>query len=552
VLTVRAGAMRGILVGVCVGVVGAVLVLIGAPSAHAVATCNFDALSGNLTVAMSSSGDVARLDVVGSQIQLTGSGGNPCPASATLADTDAINVADNSSGGFTQFLVGQPADFGSEDFTIGLGDGGDVVSLIGGAGADNWRIGSSGSAPELDFDADGTSELFLVAGVDTWNLVGEAGNDTISAQGFGAVGPFTQDSVQIQGREDNDVLEGGDHPDGDELRGEAGDDTLRGFGGNDTLDPGAGDHTLNGGAGTQDLAAYSGSGPVTVDLATTQPQATGQGTDTLVDVEDVAGSQSNDTLLGSAGTNRLFGGGGDDLLDGRAGADVLDGGSEFPIGGPGSDTATYAASPSAVTVDLTTGQASGGLGGDTLIATENVIGSRFADTLVGDAGPNSLTGLAGADTISALAGADSVEVRDGAPDKADCGPDADTATADSPGIDALTACETVDFLPEGGGGGQPPNDFTFGKVKKNKRKGTAKLTVIVPGPGGLELAGKSLKATSKAAAAAGEVKLKVKAKGNKKRKLNQTGKTKVRPAVTYTPSGGTSATQDKKVRLVKR
>jgi len=544
------GGTRGVLVGVCVGVVGAVLGLAGAPSAHAVATCSHDTLSGNLTVAMSSSGDVARLDVNGSQIQLTGSGGNPCPASATLADTDAINVADNS-GGFTQFLVGQPADFGSEDFTIGLGDAGDVVSLIGGTGADNWRLGSNGSQPELDFDADGTSELFLVAGVDTWNLVGEAGNDTISGQGFGTFGPFTGDSVQIQGREDNDVLEGGDHPDGDELRGEAGDDTLRGFGGNDTLNPGPGDHTLNGGAGTQDLAAYSGTGALTVDLATTQAQDTGQGTGTLVDVEDVAGSQSNDTLLGSAGTNRLLGGGGDDLLDGRGGADLLDGGSEFPIGDPGSDTATYAASPSAVTVDLTTGQASGGLGGDTLTQTENVTGSRFADTLVGDAGPNSLTGLAGADTISALAGADSVEVRDGASDKADCGPDADTATADSPGIDALVACETVDFLPEGGGG-EPSNDFSFGKVKRNKRKGTAKMTVIVPGPGALVLAGKSLKPTSKEAAAAGEVKLKIKAKGNKKRKLNQTGKTKVRPAVTYTPSGGTSNTQDKKVRLVKR
>ena len=34
----------------------------------------------------------------------------------------------------------------------------------------------------------------------------------------------------------------------------------------------------------------------------------------------------------------------------------------------------------------------------------------------------------------------------------------------------------------------PDNEFSFGKSKKNKRKGTAKLTVNVPGPGEVELA----------------------------------------------------------------
>ena len=35
----------------------------------------------------------------------------------------------------------------------------------------------------------------------------------------------------------------------------------------------------------------------------------------------------------------------------------------------------------------------------------------------------------------------------------------------------------------------PPDDFSFGKVKKNKKKGTAKLTIeIVEGPGELKLA----------------------------------------------------------------
>ena len=530
-----------------VGVLAAALVLAAAPSAHAVATCSFDPMSGNLTISMNQSGDFARLDVVGgSQIQLTGSGGNPCPGSATLASTTVINVADNTpSGGFTSFLIGQPADFGTEVFFIGLGDFSDTFSLIGGAGPDNWRLGTS-SGPAIDFDGDGNSELAIATGIDTWNLVGEDGVDTISGQGFGTTGPFTTAPLLIQGRGGNDTLEGGDHPDGDQLIGEAGDDTVRGFGGNDSLSPGAGDYALDGGAGTQDLADLGGNAPVTVDLGSTEPQATGEGTGTLVDVEDVAGSQSNDTLLGSAGANRLFGSGGNDLLDGRGGADLLDGGSDFLGGDTGSDTVTYASSPSGVTVNLTTGQASGGLGDDTLTQTENVIGSPFADNLTGDGGPNSIGALAGIDTISALAGADSVDVRDGGPDTADCGPDTDSATADVAGIDALTACENVLFA-------EPSNSFSFGALKRNKRKGTATLTVVVPGPGRLELARtKKVKPQDERAGGAGEVQLAIKPGRKSKRRLRRQGKAKLLAAVTYTPDGGKPNTQSERLKLIKK
>jgi tripartite motif-containing protein 71 len=71
----------------------------------------------------------------------------------------------------------------------------------------------------------------------------------------------------------------------------------------------------------------------------------------------------------------------------------------------------------------------------------------------------------------------------------------------------------------------PSNEFSFGKVKKNKRKGTASLTVVVPGPGQLALTGKGLKrsgagAARERASAAGSVKLLIKAKGTKRRKLS--------------------------------
>jgi lysophospholipase L1-like esterase len=99
----------------------------------------------------------------------------------------------------------------------------------------------------------------------------------------------------------------------------------------------------------------------------------------------------------------------------------------------------------------------------------------------------------------------------------------------------------------------PSNDFGFGKVKKNKRKGTAKLTVGVPGPGELELAKtKSVKADEESAESAGKEKLSIKPKGKAKKRLNTKGKAKVKAEVTYTPTGGTPNTEDKKIKLVKR
>jgi hypothetical protein len=102
------------------------------------------------------------------------------------------------------------------------------------------------------------------------------------------------------------------------------------------------------------------------------------------------------------------------------------------------------------------------------------------------------------------------------------------------------------------GGGGAENDFTFGKLKRNKKKGTAKLAVEVPGAGSLELTGKGLKPSSADATAAGEVKLPVKAKGKAKKKLRKKGKKKFEPAVTFTPIGGTPNTEDTKVKLVKK
>jgi hypothetical protein len=94
---------------------------------------------------------------------------------------------------------------------------------------------------------------------------------------------------------------------------------------------------------------------------------------------------------------------------------------------------------------------------------------------------------------------------------------------------------------------------SLGKVKKNERRGTAKITAKVPVAGELRLAeNRKVKGTQKGADAVGKEKLPVKPKGKAKKQLNETGKAKVTANVTYTPEGGTANTESKRIKLVKR
>ncbi len=99
----------------------------------------------------------------------------------------------------------------------------------------------------------------------------------------------------------------------------------------------------------------------------------------------------------------------------------------------------------------------------------------------------------------------------------------------------------------------PSNQFRFGKVKLNKKRGTATVAVILPGAGVVRLVGsKKVKKGSKAAKRAGTVKLVVKARGKALRSLKRKGKVKVKAKFTFTPTGGTSASRTKALKLVKR
>lgn len=103
----------------------------------------------------------------------------------------------------------------------------------------------------------------------------------------------------------------------------------------------------------------------------------------------------------------------------------------------------------------------------------------------------------------------------------------------------------------------PSNVFSFGKLKLNKKNGTATLKVNVPGAGTLtavdakKKAPKRIKKVTATISAAGVATLKLKPTGAGKKALKNKGKVKFKALVTFTPTGGTAATQPFKGRLVR-
>jgi hypothetical protein len=96
---------------------------------------------------------------------------------------------------------------------------------------------------------------------------------------------------------------------------------------------------------------------------------------------------------------------------------------------------------------------------------------------------------------------------------------------------------------------EPLNTVKFGSITRNKKKGTALLAVTVPNPGKVEVGGKGVKGASVTTDIKGDVLMPIRAKGKSKAKLNDTGKVKVVPNVTFTPNNGQPGTQTTKVKL---
>jgi hypothetical protein len=105
------------------------------------------------------------------------------------------------------------------------------------------------------------------------------------------------------------------------------------------------------------------------------------------------------------------------------------------------------------------------------------------------------------------------------------------------------------FPPPTGSSTPPSNRFTFGNLRRNRKKGTAKLTVVLPGPGTLKLTGRGL--VQRVVMATGTVRLLIKAKGKAQSKLSRTGTVKLKATIAFTPTGGSPSTRAKAIVLKK-
>jgi Ca2+-binding RTX toxin-like protein len=233
---------------------------------------------------------------------------------------------------------------------------------------------------------------------------GTVGNDTIYAQYLlGDMIDGLGGNDTIYGLDGDDILLG--NTGRDVLYGAAGHDKLDGGTDNDKLYGGTGNDILIGGAGDDfidggldfDTVDYSGATTgVRVNLSSTSQQNTGgAGRDTIVNVENITGSNFNDVLTGNVFDNFMLAGNGADTLRGGDGNDTLvsmgaDGLGDTLDGGNGNDSLMS------------------GTGNDTLV------GGAGNDTLNGFYGQDLLTGGTGADKFQFNSAEDSTLV---APDK---------------------------------------------------------------------------------------------------------------------------------------
>ncbi len=272
---------------------------------------------------------------------------------------------------------------------------------------------------------------------------------------------------------------------------------LNGYGNNlgNIIYANAGNNFLNGGSGKDTVSYQYATAAVTASLANLAAQATGgSGTDTLRHFENLTGGGFNDSLTGNGGNNVIDGGAGTDTMAGGDGNDtyivnvstdvatetnasatqidtvmayvsytlgnnvenlilmgtgafngtgnslanviVANAGNNTLNGGGGIDTLSYENSTAGVNVSLalTTAQATGGSGSDTIGNFENLAGTFFTDTLTGSTAANILYGLGGDDTLNGGDGNDRLEVSDLGFSKVDGGLGTDTLVLDGTGL----------------------------------------------------------------------------------------------------------------------
>ncbi|MBY3259867.1 hypothetical protein HFO09_09015 [Rhizobium laguerreae] len=297
-----------------------------------------------------------------------------------------------------QTLEGTPGD----DEIYGFG--GDDVIL--GHEGDDWLVGGAGN-DEIDGGAGTDSVAYTSAGENG----GQGVVVNLSGSQYGAQAAHTATDTfggtdtlisieEARGTSENDVFVSDPGSDYNSFWGLAGSDTIEGAGRNTWIR-----YDRDGASG--------GMGGVTVNLSDDQHGTQGArsatdgfgDTDTLLNVDNVRGTDHDDVFYGNSNDNRFQMLGGNDYVDGGAGDDEVnysgDNRSGAPLHGVFVNLSGQAQSSFLGTVAA---HSAIGLFNDvdTLISIEEALGSELADVLIGDPVPGKYQGfhgLAGNDTI---------------------------------------------------------------------------------------------------------------------------------------------------------
>ena len=268
-----------------------------------------------------SSGNFNQFEGLGGNDQVIGNGNTRVIyANATAGVT--ITIGAGGAGSAQGTAAGDAATVGTDTFVSG------VNSAIGSNFADLYN--ASGFNPGLfnSFQGNGGNDTVTGNGATQVQYANATSGVTITI-GAGGSGSATGDgSVGIDTFVSgvNSAI-GGNLADSYNASGFSGFNAFQGQAGNDTI-------TGNGATQIQFNNATAG---VVIDLAAGTADGDGSvGHDTITGVNNVFGSNFNDTILGGATNDLLNGGnGGNDILNGRGGNDTLTGGS-------GADTFVYA------------------------------------------------------------------------------------------------------------------------------------------------------------------------------------------------------------------
>jgi len=349
------------------------------------ASIRIDALGGDDSVTVSA--DVTVPCVInggdGNDNLRAGSGDDHIDAGA---DNDTLTGMDGND----------TLDGGSGNDTIEGGLGND--SLIGGAGNDTYVFAGTGLGTDHvveDPDADTDTLDFTSFGQYVNVFLGRTTLPAVDASPNLVL--YLSDESSIEN------VKGSNNSIGDSFHGNSRPNVFWGNNGGDTLYAGDATEispdTFYGGAGI-DTADYSERLNAAVNVSIdNQPNdgAPGEGDNIRTDVENLIGTDGNDTLAGSSAPNKIWGGRGNDTIYGMQGADSI-------YGQQGDDL-------------LYGYDASGGLwdsyGGDWIegnVGADSLYGSNRRDTIWGDNADGSGWG---ADTIYGLWGNDAIH---GGPD----------------------------------------------------------------------------------------------------------------------------------------